>query len=202
MALKYWTTAVLNAAVVERLSIFMRPTKAVASKNTDPPSQKCPVAADDNEASLTLSNVKATLRRGTISVEQLHLKVRSLISKAAPGPWTALTEVYARDAFMAALDDEELQRRILLTCPPPETLTSAYGLALRSMAVDAAVGRTRDRSSAAGETRHARTLADASAPPIEPKQPSPLEVHRLAEENRRLQQQIAELCAAIRSPPT
>jgi hypothetical protein len=43
-----------------------------------------------------------------MNVEQLHVKVRSLVSNAAPGPWTPLTEIFARDAFMAALDDSEL----------------------------------------------------------------------------------------------
>jgi len=43
------------------------------------------------------------LRRGSMNLEQLHLKVRSLVSTAAPGPWTVLTEIYARDAFLVAL---------------------------------------------------------------------------------------------------
>jgi hypothetical protein len=77
------------------------------------------------------------LRKGTMSVEQLHLKVCSLVSKAAPIPWTPLTEIYARDEFLAALDDNELRRRIMLTCPPPERLSAAYDLALRTLAVDA-----------------------------------------------------------------
>ena len=76
------------------------------------------------------------LRRGTLSLEQLHLKVRSLVCKAAPGPWTALTEIYARDAFLSAFGDEDLRRRIMMTCPPPETLSAAFDLALRAVAVD------------------------------------------------------------------
>ena len=139
------------------------------------------------------------LRRGTMSIEQLHLKVRSLVSKAAPGPWTALTEVYARDAFLSALDDEELRRRILLTCPPPETLSAAYDLALRTLAIDTINRRNRERSPDIGKTRHARVLADGRAPPSEPSMPppSPPEVQRLAEENRRMKQQIADLQSAL-----
>jgi hypothetical protein len=75
------------------------------------------------------------LRRGSMSLEQLHLKVRSLVSKAAPGPWTALTEIYARDAFLVALGDEQLRSRIMMVCPPPETLASVYDLALRAINV-------------------------------------------------------------------
>ena len=48
------------------------------------------------------------MRRGTMSVEQLHHKFRSFVSKAAPGPWTPLTGIYARDAFLASLDDSDL----------------------------------------------------------------------------------------------
>jgi len=55
------------------------------------------------------------LRRGTLSLEQLHLKARSLVSKAAPGSWTALTEIYARDAFLSSLGDDVLRRRIMMT---------------------------------------------------------------------------------------
>jgi hypothetical protein len=33
------------------------------------------------------------------------MQVRTLVSKAAPGPWTALTKIYARDAFLTALND-------------------------------------------------------------------------------------------------
>ena len=49
------------------------------------------------------------LRRRHLTIEQLHIKVRTLVSKAAPGPWTALTEIYAREAFLTALDDSELR---------------------------------------------------------------------------------------------
>jgi hypothetical protein len=59
---------------------------------------------------------------------QLHMEVRTLVSKAAPGPWTELTEIYAGDAFLTALDDGELRRRIMLTCPPPITLAATQHL--------------------------------------------------------------------------
>jgi hypothetical protein len=73
---------------------------------------------------------------GTMTLEKFHLKVRGLVSKAYPGPWSVATEVYARDAFLSALGDPELRRRILMTCPPPETLEDAYDLAVRSAAVE------------------------------------------------------------------
>jgi hypothetical protein len=110
------------------------------------------------------------LRRGTMSVQQLHLKVRSLVSKAAPGPWTPLTEIYARDAFLAALDDNELRRRIMLTYPLPETLSAAYDLALRTLAVDATIQESRESSPFRSKTRHARVITDSEV--ASTKQPS------------------------------
>jgi hypothetical protein len=47
-----------------------------------------------------------------------------------------LTDIYARDAFMAALGDDDLRRRIMMTCPPPKTRSAAFDLALRAVAVD------------------------------------------------------------------
>ena len=49
------------------------------------------------------------LRRGALSLEQLHLKVRSLVCKAAPGSWTALTDIYARDASLGGHSKEQVQ---------------------------------------------------------------------------------------------
>ncbi|HSN24302.1 MAG TPA: hypothetical protein VLS45_09100, partial [Methylomicrobium sp.] len=78
----------------------------------------------------------ARLRRGTLTLEQLHLRVHSLISRAMPGPWSKATEIYARDAFLTALDDSDLRRRIMMACPPPETLSAVFDLAVRASAVD------------------------------------------------------------------
>jgi hypothetical protein len=104
------------------------------------------------------------LRRGTLTIEQLYLKVRSLVSKAAPGSWSALTEIYARDAFLTALDDDKLKRRIMLTSPPPETLVAVYDLALRAVAVENYVIRSRSESRRDrhppqyGQSKHARMV--------------------------------------------
>jgi len=76
------------------------------------------------------------LLRGKLTNEQLYLKVRSLVSKATPGSWSTLTDIYARDAFLTALDDEKLKWRIMLTSPPPETSVAVYDLALRAVAVE------------------------------------------------------------------
>ena len=89
----------------------------------------------------------AQLRSGKLTLEQLHVKVRILVSKAAPGPWTSLTEIYARDAFLAALDDWDMRRRIMMTCPPPSTLAATYDLALRVTALDTGMAnRQKSRS--------------------------------------------------------
>ena len=76
------------------------------------------------------------LRRGSLSIKELHLEVRRLVNKAFPGEWSTSTEIYARDAFLSALNDPELRRRVLLTVPPPETLTSAFDLAARAITLD------------------------------------------------------------------
>ena len=75
------------------------------------------------------------LRRGSMSVHALNLEVRRLVNKAFPGSWSTSTEVYARDAFLRALDNDELRTRILMSMPPPETLSAAYELAVRAFAV-------------------------------------------------------------------
>ena len=78
----------------------------------------------------------ARLRRGTLTLEQLHLRVHSLVSRAMPGPWSKANDIYARDAFLTALDDDDLRRRIMMACPPPETLSAVFDLAVRASAID------------------------------------------------------------------
>ncbi|HSN23390.1 MAG TPA: retropepsin-like aspartic protease, partial [Methylomicrobium sp.] len=141
------------------------------------------------------------LRRGTLTLEQLHLKVRSLVCKAAPGQWTSLTEIYARDAFLMALDDMELRRRIMLTCPPPETLVAAYDLALRASAMDTGTceqrsGYTLERRSQPERQRYARTVTEKSLNADTDQSQLPA-VQQLSEENRRLQQQLTELQSVL-----
>jgi hypothetical protein len=107
------------------------------------------------------------LKLGTMTLEKLHLKVRGLVSKAYPGPWSLATEVYARDAFLTALGDLELRRRILMTCPPPETLEDAYDLAVRAVAVDDSLRTAHEgeskRSVSPRRSRHARAVATESS---------------------------------------
>ena len=76
------------------------------------------------------------LRRGTLTMKELYLEVRRLVNKAFPGQWSSSTEIYARDAFLYALDDHELRRRVSMTVPPPETLASAFDLAVRAITLD------------------------------------------------------------------
>jgi hypothetical protein len=80
----------------------------------------------------------ARLRRGTMLLEQLHLRVHSLVGRAMPGPWSRATEIYARDAFLTALDDDDLRRRIMMACPPPDTLSGVFDLAVSASAIDEA----------------------------------------------------------------
>jgi hypothetical protein len=136
------------------------------------------------------------LRRGSMSLGQLHLKVRSLVSKAAPGPWTALTEVYARDAFLTALGDEQLRGRIMMSCPPPETLAAVFDLALRAYAVRES--RTEDQEStishqpvkpryACGVTQPATDVVSDAPGQLDSK------LQTLQTENCKLNQQLTEV---------
>jgi len=138
------------------------------------------------------------LRRGSMSLEQLHIQVRTLVSKAAPGPWTALTEIYARDAFLQALGDLELRRRIMLTCPPPTTLAAAYDLALRASAFESyaqdARNEQRHRSPQRRGERYTRVISGGSCSRLDG---TSVERDLLKEENQQLQKQIEELRAAL-----
>lgn len=49
------------------------------------------------------------LRRGTMIIHALNLEVRRLVNKAFPRSWSRSTEVYARNAFLKALDNAELR---------------------------------------------------------------------------------------------
>jgi hypothetical protein len=123
------------------------------------------------------------------------------VSKAAPGPWTSLTEMYSRDAFLTALDDADLRRRILLTRPPPETLVAAYDLALSASAMETEMydhrsGDTFERRNPHGRQRYARTVTESSRS-ADRDQSQLSAVQQLSEENRRLQQQLIELRAAL-----
>jgi len=141
------------------------------------------------------------LRRGSMSLEQLHLKVRSLVSKAAPGPWTALTEIYARDAFLVALGDEQLRSRIMMTCSPPETLASVYDLALRAFNVSEGREAQPHDSEASSQherkPRYARGVAQPSDQSAGTRKQEESEVQHLREENLQMKQKIADVEARL-----
>jgi hypothetical protein len=142
------------------------------------------------------------LRRGEMTLEKLHLQVRALVSKVAPGTWTSLTEIYARDAFLNALDDDDLRRRVLMTCPPPTTLAMAYDLALRSAALEPRVrcdhyseDSWRSRSPAKRQQRRTRALI------TEKDDESPQNIQELTVANSRLQKQVEELQQRLQKFP-
>jgi len=76
------------------------------------------------------------LCRGSLQIKDLYLEVRHLVNKAFPGEWSTSTEIYARDAFLSALNNPELRKRVLMTVPPPETLTAAFDLVVRAIILD------------------------------------------------------------------
>jgi hypothetical protein len=65
----------------------------------------------------------------------LRHSIRGLVSQAYPGSWNNWTELTARDAFLSALDDEDLRYRIMSTCPPPQTLDTTFELAIQLEAI-------------------------------------------------------------------
>jgi len=141
------------------------------------------------------------LRRGTLSLEQLHLNVRSLVRKAAPGSWNALTEIYARDAFLSSLGDDALRRRIMMTCPPPETLSAAFDLALRADAIyndstksssDHQEGRFQQTS-----RRYARTVVENVTSQDGQGACDLSEVRLLKEANHQLRREVEDLRTTI-----
>ena len=136
-----------------------------------------------------------------MSLEQLHLKVRSLVSKAAPGPWMALTEINARDAFLAALGDDELKSRIMMTCTPPETLASVYDLALRAFNISGS--RKTDHhdrdalSQLERKPRYARGVAQPTSRSTAASQQEESEVQELRGDNSKMKQKIADVEARL-----
>ena len=69
------------------------------------------------------------LRQGKMSLEQLHYKVRELLAKAYPQAAGPLAETIARDAFINALESEEVKLRIRTAVPAPETLEQVVKVA-------------------------------------------------------------------------
>ena len=137
------------------------------------------------------------LRRGDRSIQELYLEVRRLVNKAFPGTWTVLTEVYARDAFLNAIGDPELRRRIMLAVPPPETLAMTYDLAVRALAYDENDTCRRDGfSRESGQGRkgqfQARVLKED-----QPTSSSTTGVNHDATEMAELRRQLAELRTAF-----
>jgi hypothetical protein len=134
------------------------------------------------------------LRRGSKSIQELYLVVRRLVNKAFPGEWTMLTEIYARDAFLNALDDSDLRRRIIMSVPPPETLAGAYDLAVRALAVEESSGNqhfisTHENHRSRQEHLHARALKGTD---------SDLEKEKKQQEKLvNLRKQVHELQAAL-----
>jgi predicted aspartyl protease len=128
------------------------------------------------------------LRRGTLSLEQLHLRVHSLVSRAMPGPWSKATEIYARDAFLTALDDDDLRRRIMMACPPPETLAAVFDLAVRVSAIDDSFSSSVRRPETNKSVKFTRVLAgpDHRAKEEIPEVVSRAEFQRLYEDQQKL----------------
>jgi hypothetical protein len=53
-----------------------------------------------------------------------------------PGPCSKATDIFARDAFLTALDVDDLRRRIVMACPPPGRLSAVFDSSVRACAID------------------------------------------------------------------
>jgi transposase InsO family protein/predicted aspartyl protease len=134
------------------------------------------------------------LRRGSKTIQELYLVVRRLVNKAFPGEWTTLTEIYARDAFLNALDDSDLRRRIIMTVPPPETLAEAYDLAVRALAVDESSG---NQHFIAAHENHRSRRGQLQARVIKEADTDSEKEKKQQEELASLKKQVFELQAAL-----
>ena len=76
------------------------------------------------------------------SIQTVYQDIRRLVALAFPGEGGStpgsVYEVVARDAFLSAIDNPSIRRRILERDPPPDTLDAALSAAVRLEALDAA----------------------------------------------------------------
>ena len=82
-----------------------------------------------NQTALYRTQLKCRRRGKTESLSELVNDIRRLMVLAYPGPTTAVTESFACDAFLEALNDRELALKIREKEPP--SLEDAYQSAMR-----------------------------------------------------------------------
>ena len=88
----------------------------------------------ENQAERFRSELRNRRRQPNESISTIHLDICRLMSLAFPGPSSSAVEIIGRDAFLQAIDDEDLQMRILEK--DPQTLNEAVLIAHRLEAID------------------------------------------------------------------
>ena len=113
---------------------------------------------NDNQAERFRAELRIRrLKRGE-SLQTLYLDICRLMTLAYPGPTSSLSEIVGRDAFLEALDDQQLRVRILER--EPRTLDEALNAAVRLEAFDQKAPEevlSKDDGSR-GKTRFAKTV--------------------------------------------
>lgn len=82
----------------------------------------------------------------------LRHSIRGLVSQAYPGSWNNWTELAARDAFLGALDNDDLRYRAMSARPPPQTLDATFELAIQLEVIRPLRPETEEKSRTLGQS--------------------------------------------------
>ena len=104
------------------------------------------------------------LRRGKMTLQQLHMEVRRLMALAYPGDSGSIFVTTAIDAFCDALDDATLRCKILESAPDSLEKALTRAIMLEAIAGGKSRSASRERQDPAPPKRYVKALA---APPVE-----------------------------------
>ena len=95
---------------------------------------------DQNQTERFRSELSMRRRQKGESLQAVYQDIRRLVALAFPGQAGAtpgsVYEIVARDAFLAAMNNPSIRRRILERDPPPDTIDAALTAAVRLEALD------------------------------------------------------------------
>ena len=113
---------------------------------------------NDNQAERFRAELRIRRRKRGESLQTLYQDICRLMTLAYPGPTSSLSEIVGRDAFLEALDDQQLRVRILER--EPRTLDEALNAAVRLEAFDqkALEEVLSKENGSRGKTRFAKTV--------------------------------------------
>ncbi len=97
---------------------------------------------NQNQTERFRAELHARRRAKGESLQAVYQDIRRLVALAFPGQSGSapgsVYEVLARDAFLTAIDNPSIRRRVLERDPPPDTLDAALSAAVRLEALDSA----------------------------------------------------------------